>query len=303
MKKRIICLTLVILLSLILAGCCLSHEWVDATCTAPKTCSKCEKTEGDALGHNWNEATCTTAKTCSVCSLTQGQEKGHIWVEATCTTPKTCITCDTTEGTERGHQTSDWELTSEPANGNPGIKTQFCNVCKEAVETKEFFYPYFDMSFDEFMQRHNKAYASYGWEIKEVRTGFSYFMDSSDETAIIFHDDLNGKSTGTATAYSTKKLEEFNLLQIRVIDYGATTIDIDLMATVMQIGAVITQPLVNYQLNAFCNQFLDDWVVTNSSSSLMQGEAVIGGYKYTLRACVVKDTYSRVFYEWICQTT
>lgn len=28
------------------------HTWVDATCTAPKTCSGCNATEGEALGHN-----------------------------------------------------------------------------------------------------------------------------------------------------------------------------------------------------------------------------------------------------------
>jgi DNA-directed RNA polymerase subunit RPC12/RpoP len=27
------------------------HEWLDATCTTPKTCSLCGKTEGEALGH------------------------------------------------------------------------------------------------------------------------------------------------------------------------------------------------------------------------------------------------------------
>ena len=53
------------------------HAWVDATCEAPKTCSVCGATEGEALGHTEKEisavdATCTevgwTAGTkCSVC--------------------------------------------------------------------------------------------------------------------------------------------------------------------------------------------------------------------------------------------
>lgn len=36
------------------------HEWIDATCTQPQTCSKCGKTEGEALGHipgDWEEGT------------------------------------------------------------------------------------------------------------------------------------------------------------------------------------------------------------------------------------------------------
>ena len=33
-------------------------EFTDATCTAPKTCTLCGKTEGDALGHNYVEGAC-----------------------------------------------------------------------------------------------------------------------------------------------------------------------------------------------------------------------------------------------------
>ena len=32
---------------------CTSHTYSAATCTSPKTCSKCGTTEGSALGHNW----------------------------------------------------------------------------------------------------------------------------------------------------------------------------------------------------------------------------------------------------------
>lgn len=303
MLKRIFGLVASLTMILFMSGCCLSHEWQDATCLAPKTCTKCGETEGEPLSHTWVPATCTTSETCNVCGLTQGKELGHIWVDATCTSPKTCITCNEEEGTARGHQAGDWQLTSEPERGNPGSKTRFCNVCDETVEIKEFFYPYFDMSFEEFVKQHNQTYSSYNWIIREVDTGFSYFMNSASETAIIFHSDMNGKASGTSSAYSKEKLKEFNELQVRLIDHGATSIDTDLMATVMMIGGAITQPLANYELSAFCEEFLDEWVVTSSSQSLMEGEAVIGGYKYILRACVVNDYYSRVFYEWICQAT
>ena len=42
------------------------HEWTEATCTTPKTCSICGVTEGEALGHDWKDATCTEPKTCGV---------------------------------------------------------------------------------------------------------------------------------------------------------------------------------------------------------------------------------------------
>lgn len=42
-----------------LGYCTGEHEWTDATCETPKTCSTCGKTEGDPLGHDWNaESVC-----------------------------------------------------------------------------------------------------------------------------------------------------------------------------------------------------------------------------------------------------
>lgn len=36
-----------------------SHSWKAATCTAPKTCTKCNATEGNALGHDFKDGECT----------------------------------------------------------------------------------------------------------------------------------------------------------------------------------------------------------------------------------------------------
>ena len=46
----------------------LGHQWNDATCTEPKTCSSCNEQSGEALGHSYNEkitqaATCTAVGT------------------------------------------------------------------------------------------------------------------------------------------------------------------------------------------------------------------------------------------------
>ena len=81
----------------------MSHDWQDATCTEPKTCIKCGKTEGEALGHTWADATCTESKTCSICGATEGEALGHIWIDATCTVPKACSNCGATEGEALGH--------------------------------------------------------------------------------------------------------------------------------------------------------------------------------------------------------
>lgn len=62
-----------------------SHSYKDATCTAPKTCSKCGATSGSALGHSYKNATCTAPKTCSKCGATSGSAAGHSYSNGTCT--------------------------------------------------------------------------------------------------------------------------------------------------------------------------------------------------------------------------
>ena len=45
------------------------HEgrWLDATCFAPKTCSGCDKTEGEPLNHTGGTATCAKQAVCELC--------------------------------------------------------------------------------------------------------------------------------------------------------------------------------------------------------------------------------------------
>ena len=75
-----------------------NHEFTEATCEKPKTCTKCGVTEGEALGHNWVDATCEKAKHCTRCEATEGEALGHNWVDATYEEPKHCTRCDKTEG-------------------------------------------------------------------------------------------------------------------------------------------------------------------------------------------------------------
>lgn len=35
----------------------MQHQFIDATCEEPKTCTACGKQEGQALGHLWVDAT------------------------------------------------------------------------------------------------------------------------------------------------------------------------------------------------------------------------------------------------------
>ena len=73
MKKRLLIGALMMALILLLAACSCNHKWQAATCDAPKTCSTCKITEGEALDHDWQEATTDAPKTCSRCKLTEGE--------------------------------------------------------------------------------------------------------------------------------------------------------------------------------------------------------------------------------------
>lgn len=121
MKNKIILVTLSLLFAFGLTGCCMSHEWTEATCTTPKTCSKCGKIEGEVLSHEWVEATCSAPKTCNLCGETEGEALSHEWIEATCSAPKKCSKCGETEGEALAHELSEANY-QQPAT---------CSVCGE----------------------------------------------------------------------------------------------------------------------------------------------------------------------------
>lgn len=74
MKKSLLHAATALLLMGLLTGCQCSHEWTEADCLTPKTCTKCDMTEGEALPHQWQDATCRQPKTCILC----GEEEGNI---------------------------------------------------------------------------------------------------------------------------------------------------------------------------------------------------------------------------------
>lgn len=71
MKKAILCL-MIFCLCFSLCACCMQHEWVDATCTTPRTCAKCGETEGEALGHLLTEPTYHSPERCLACGAEFG---------------------------------------------------------------------------------------------------------------------------------------------------------------------------------------------------------------------------------------
>ena len=125
-----------------------SHNYKDATCTAPKTCSKCGATSGSALGHSYKDATCTMPKTCTKCGVTEGTATGHTEVimpavEATTTSTGTtegkyCSVCNTI----LVHQTIIPKKTSPSENSTFTIKKN------DVLKTYASLYDYNEYSID-----------------------------------------------------------------------------------------------------------------------------------------------------------
>ncbi len=167
MKKRSLIILLAAALTLLLVGCFCDHEWLTASCTAPKTCQLCHKTEGEALGHTWQEADCTTAKTCSVCKATDGDSLGHSWKDADCTTPKTCTACSITEGDALGHA---WEEATTEA-------PETCSVCSATQGAKLVVDPRFTTASTKFLHGTWTAELNMTREMMGLTSGFENGFD------------------------------------------------------------------------------------------------------------------------------
>lgn len=69
------------------------HVWVEATCTAPKTCAVCGATEGTELGHKWSGWTAYSdvhMRECETCDISEVEEHDF-------TTSDTCSRCGATK--------------------------------------------------------------------------------------------------------------------------------------------------------------------------------------------------------------
>lgn len=125
MKKRFL-LSIVLVLLILLSGCKCQHQWQEASCDAPKTCTLCQEVQGEPAGHSWAEATCETPKTCTGCGITEGEPTGHTWLDATCTTGKKCSVCGDYRGEPLDH---DWEDATTEA-------PKICKRCNQRSGSK-----------------------------------------------------------------------------------------------------------------------------------------------------------------------
>ena len=128
-----------------------AYKASDATCTAKatyyKSCACGEKgTEtfeyGELAEHNWNPATCTAPKTCSVCGATEGDALGHTegteWKSDADNHWKECtvVGCGVIiEDSKAAHTASDWITDTAATATTDGTKHKECIVCHRVLET------------------------------------------------------------------------------------------------------------------------------------------------------------------------
>lgn len=60
--KKLICLLLTTAMVVISTACSHEHEYAEATCTEPETCTICGETKGESLGHTVDIGVCTRCK-------------------------------------------------------------------------------------------------------------------------------------------------------------------------------------------------------------------------------------------------
>lgn len=106
------------------------HDWKDATCTEPKTCSNCGKTEGEALGHKFGEYETTVEATCA--------EVGS--KTARC---EVCGELTTREIPKIDHTPGKWEVDEKPSINSDGsvkegTKVKKCTVCGEILDSQTY---------------------------------------------------------------------------------------------------------------------------------------------------------------------
>ena len=130
-----------------------SHDWVEATCLAPKTCALCGATEGELGDHAWSNWTVIEEPTCEEeglrtrsctregCDHSESEAikaTGHNYepdvIPPTCTeegyTDYICANCGASYMEDKvdalGHDWSDWDVTIEPTTEETGVKTRWC---------------------------------------------------------------------------------------------------------------------------------------------------------------------------------
>lgn len=128
--KKLTASLFVLVLILVLAGCTLKQPQ-ETTLPSRTTAAPTEA----GCNHTYAAATCTAPKTCTSCGATEGEAKGHTPV----TDPAVAASCITTGKTEGSHCSTCNAVLSEqaflPANGHTFVDGK-CSIC-DSLEPSE----------------------------------------------------------------------------------------------------------------------------------------------------------------------
>lgn len=294
--------TVMVLFCVAMTGCCLKHEFAEATCTEPKTCVKCGKTEGEALGHEWSEATCTKPKTCSACGATEGAALGHK-IEVEAGKEATCTEDGLTEGS---YCTVCGEVltaqTTIPAIGHDWeeatvYKPKTCKVCGategEKKQAKTLG------AFSEYVSNFNAKNAP-TWELKPqeaVRAGDSsyyrlYFQGGDLGVSVLGSDEVYLISEGEMLF-----ADDSNNFSINVdkIDCSYTMAGSSFNENILAVFLALSEPIVQtenplYSADAF---------MSKCESNISDGSYIFywddGNYYYNLSAKKKGGIYTYCF--------
>ncbi len=110
----------------------MGHNWLNPTCTEPRTCKDCGLTESEPTGHDWTQATCQTPKTCKVCGQVNDDASllPHSWLPATCSSPEKCSMCGITRGKPESH---DYKLAPDDDRYSPTCIVYKCTKCNVSL--------------------------------------------------------------------------------------------------------------------------------------------------------------------------
>ena len=223
-----------LLLIVFLITCSFTFTSCDETPTSIKetTIAKSEATTIQECLHEWKEATCTTPKTCSICSKTEGTALEHSWKSATCTTPKTCSICKTTSGSALGHNYK--ETISVPAScSQSGLKSFSCVKCKKSYSEK---YSMEALSANEIYEQTKQSvgeiitYNKSGVELA-LGTGFVYSKDGKIITNYhVIEEAYSAKITINGTVYKIQQVlaydKDIDLIVLKINANNLTPLSI-----------------------------------------------------------------------------
>ena len=81
------------------------HNYVFVSCTTPYKCEWCGKEKEGIAGHDYTKETCTRGSYCRICGKDKSNSKplGHHYAPATCLEASYCTRCGLTKGSALGH--------------------------------------------------------------------------------------------------------------------------------------------------------------------------------------------------------